>query len=673
MERLTIDFETRSHVDITKTNAWTYSEHPSTDVICLAWKHSEHDSEAWIAPMFIRDGDYYGDCHTRGTIPSSLEYWITQTDLPIFAHNVAFEISIWENVMRNVYGWPAIHRHRWQDTQALANYLSLPARLDVLAKVVGLEGKDPRGSRLITEYSKLYLKTAKTEIPHQDLQAWVKYCIQDVETEEACDDWMGELPAPEQVHYGQDLDMNLRGLRLDVPGIHHAIAVVEQRKTALANAFRNATGLNPTQRDAVLQWLRDKGANVENLQADYLEKYLEDEHVPDAAYEAIMLRMAHSKASVDKLYAMLRNVGKDGRARFQTRYHGAMTGRNTGAGMQPLNFPRTYEDFEPDMVVRDIGHESPELLDAVYGSAMEAVSKALRHYIVAEEGSRFIVADFVSIEALILAVLAGETWKVEAFRKREPIYERTADIVYGLPPGTVTKATHPDERQVGKICELASGYQGSVGAWRQFDKSERFTDDEVRGIVKKWRAGHPATKAFWGALETAAIEVVTLGGEIPVGEHLHVGVAGSFMYIEAPNGKRIWHAEPELVMAMPGWHNEKLDEECAAGVCHCRPTLQLQYKSWKAGGWRKVRTYGGMLAEHSCQFVSRELLRAAQTRVIHAGYPVVLTVYDEIVAELSYDAPGSVQEMVAIMEQPVDWAAGWPYRAEGWEGRRYKK
>ena len=660
MDRITLDFETRSGVDLTKSNPWTYAEDLNTSVICAAWKHSEDKQcGTWT---------YLDD-----STPQALVYWIRHTDLPIFAFNAAFEIAIWENIMVPRHGWPPIARSRWRDTQALANYLALPPSLDALCKVLKLPGKSSEGRRLISKYSKLHLKTAKHDIPPEDLRAFVEYCVRDVEQEEAVDEQMGELPDSEQSLFLEDLEINLRGLALDVPGLKSAQLVVKYRREELANAFREVTGLNPTQRGRFQQWLWDADAEVENMQSAYLTQYLEQEsyYAGTPIEHAIRLYAAYNKASVSKLDAMLRNVDSTGRARFQTRYHGANTGRNTGAGIQPLNLPRTYEDYEPDMVVRDIDMRDPEYLDAIYGDAVDCVSKALRHYIVAAPGHRFVVADFVSIEAVILAVLAGETWKVEAFHNREPIYERTADIVFGLPPGTVTKYTHPSERHVGKICELASGYQGSVGAWRKFDTSDRFTDEEVRAIVKKWRLGHPATVKLWRDLEMAAHVVVESNIRLDVGP-LRLGMAGSFLYMEAPNGKRIWYAQPELALAMPAWHNTKEEEDCAAGVCSCKPSMQVRYMSWKAGQWRPTFTYGGKLTENACQFVSRELLRVAQTRVMRAGYPVVLTVYDEMVAECP-DGFGSVEDMVRLMEMPVSWAEDWPYRADGWEGTRYKK
>ncbi len=164
--------------------------------------------------------------------------------------------------------------------------------------------------------------------------------------------------------------------------------------------------------------------------------------------------------------------------------------------------------MEPEQLVRDIMHRDAAWLDLVYGDAMDAVAKASRYWITAPEGRKIVAADYSSVEAIILACLAGEQWKVDAFARGEAIYERAAEKIHKLPPGTVTKETHPLERQDGKVCELAFGYQGALGAWLNFDSSERHTDVEIIIFCKAWRAEHPATVAFWRNLESAAIQAV---------------------------------------------------------------------------------------------------------------------------------------------------------------------
>lgn len=441
---VTLDFETRSFADLRRVGVWPYSQDVTTDVICLCYKIGDGPVCDWWP-------NQHGGYSYDGT-PDDLLPAVERGDL-FEAHNVAFEISIWKNVMVARYGWPDIPLHLWRDSMATASYFAMPPALDRLAKALGLPGKDPEGSKLITKYCKLHLKTAKREIPPEDFEKFLRYCRQDVVTEHACSEILGDLPDAEVPIFLLDLETNLRGLYLDQEGIAVAAKVVDDRAEALTTEFRALTGLNPTQGVKLLPWFAEHGVNVDNLQAETLEDLMEAGAIPAGpARRAVQIRLAINKASTKKLDAMARNCGSDGRARFQTRYHGASTGRSTGSGFQPLNLTRGFDGMDPDQLVRDIMYADASWLDCCYGDAMLAVSNASRYWITAQPGNVIYAGDFVSVEAVILACLAGETWKIEAFRRKDKIYEMTADKVYLLPPGTVTKKTHPQERQDGKTC-----------------------------------------------------------------------------------------------------------------------------------------------------------------------------------------------------------------------------
>ena len=51
---------------------------------------------------------------------------------------------------------------------------------------------------------------------------------------------------------------------------------------------------------------------------------------------------------------------------------------------------------------------------------------------------------------------------------------------------------HPMRKKVGKLAELASGYQGWVGAWKAFGADEFFSDDEIKEAILAWRAASPS-------------------------------------------------------------------------------------------------------------------------------------------------------------------------------------
>jgi DNA polymerase len=693
LRKVTVDVETKSDADLKKVGAWAYSEHPSTDLICVCYGiDCEPVQEWWPGKKLTGPQAWENPSRKYPQFPCDLYMAIT-LGYEVEAHNVAFEYSIWANILEPRYGWMMPFDHQWRDTMAVAAYYAMPQDLDKLSKVLGYAGKDPEGGRLITKYSKLHLKTAKDEIPIHDFIKFVDYCKHDVRLEQSIADELGDLPPQELKIFKLDQEINKRGIYLDEDSINDAIVIVEKRAAELEDEFYEITGLKPTQTDKVKAWLHEHGCPVENLQADYIEEVLDGDHfriTSNSARRALELRSKYNKASTKKLVAMLRQRGSDGRARFQVRYHGAATGRWTGTGFQPLNLSRGFEKLDPAQMIRDLRHRDPKWLDVMYGDAMEAVGKASRYHIRAEEGNYILAGDFVSIEAVLLSCLACEEWKVKAFRNKDPIYELMGCSIHNLPKEAVDlamrnrdafKEKYPAERFDGKTGELAFGYQGALGAWRKFDNSDRHTDESILEICRKWREKHPAIKAFWFALEKAAIRAVNKGEPVEVwteympDDHIPITFEpiGKFLAMRLPNGKRIWYRDPELRMAMPSWHRPGEFEDCANGTCDCEPRTQLTYMTKKEGQWRRVNTYGGKLAENATQATSREVLAPAMLRLEDAGYNIILSVYDEIVCEMPVGS-GSLEEFVSLMSaSPGEWADEWPIMVDAWEGARYKK
>jgi len=685
--RATVDFETKSEIDLPKCGAWAYSEHPSTDIICVGYAIDDGEVQTW----WPGKGD-----ESIHDLFSHIE-----KSHCVEAHNVAFERSLWQNVMIPRYGWPEVADDQWRDTMAVAQYYALPAALAKLSDVLGLGNKDPEGGRLITKYSKLHLKTAKKIIPdhewiewkemtaterkanpgskenggyfNEDFQKFVDYCVQDVELERKVSNRLGALPDAELAVFQLDQRINMRGLHLDLDGIATAREIVTSRTGELTTEFRELTGFGPSQTTKVTEWFIDNGLNLKNMQAVHLQEVYDAGDIPRGPTKrALEIRLQINKASTKKLDAMARQTGSDNRARFQTRYHGAATGRWTGSGFQPLNLNRGYAGIDPEQLVRDINRGDPEWLDLVYGDAMDAVAKATRHYITAAPGNKIITGDFASIEAIILSCLAGEAWKVNAFRKGVKIYEHMAEKIHSLPVGSVTKTTHPQERQDGKTGELAFGYQGALGAWLKFDNSGRHSDERIIEICQAWRAEHPAIVKFWGGLNEAAMKCVA--DTVPTKCHgIGFERVKEWLSLSLPNGKCLWYWQPEIRTAPNPWCNPKENEKCAEGVCGHQPWPNLTYMSMKEGRWQRVHTYGGKLAENICQAVSREILVPAMMRAEKAGYHVILSVYDEIVAEVPEDF-GSLEDFLGIMSGPLpEWCFNWPIGVDGWTGTRYRK
>lgn len=697
---ITIDFETRSEADLKKVGAYAYSENPSTDVLCVGWGNDVGEYNVWwpdhICPEYGTPDVEMVSTSEGGRMPKELYLAILNGEL-IEAHNMAFEWSIWKNILVPRYGWIMPYNHILRDTMAVAAYYALPLGLEQLSRALGYPGKDPEGSRLITKYSKLHLKTAKRDIPPEDFQKFLDYCVtgevSDVKLEQAISDELGDLPPQEQEIWQMHFEMNQRGLFLDLAGIENASAIVEARSAELVEEFKKITGFTPNQHQKVKDWFGEQGYELDNLQADYLWDILENgicgeedgDGIPvkGDARRAIEIRLANNKASTKKLDAMARQRGSDGRARFQTRYHGAATGRTTGTGFQPLNLNRGFgDDVSPDNLVADIAYRDGSWLDCLYDNAMDAVGKASRHWIMAEPKNKIIAGDFVSVEAVVLACVAREDWKIEIFRSGGPVYELMACKIHNLPQSEVDLAWNdkgafkkkwPDERQDGKTGELAFGYQGALNAWLKFDSSGRHSDEAIIGFCKGWRKEHPLVVDLWRNLQTNAILAVNNPGETYTYNDIGFEIVDEWLTMILPDGKRLWYRDPQIRVGMPQWHKPRENEDCADGTCDCRPVPKLTYMAQKEGRWRRVYTYGGKLTENAIQAISRQILFPAIKRLEAAGYTPILDVYDECVCEVPKDF-GTKHEFKELMAGPLpEFAANWPISVDAWAGERYKK
>lgn len=671
--RVVLDLETRSFANLGQVGVVNYAQHHTTEIICACWQ---------VFPP--------------GLPPDSIEEWAPARDstgslvnlfnaisanYDIEAHNYSFELSMWEHCAVPKYGFPPIRREQWRDTMAAACYYALPASLDALCRALKLEGKSPEGTRLISKYSKLYLKTAKQEIPHEDLEKFIAYCRHDVELEAYVGDLLGELPEREEQVFAIDQKINLRGLYLDAEGIEIAANIVDQITAELEEKFGEITGgLRTTLTQKVMAWAAEQGFPLKNLRAAYLEDLLEGDDLPRGpAREMIEIRTQLNKASTKKLDAMLRHRTADGRARWQSRYHGAATGRWTGAGFQPLNLVRSWEDADPETLVEQVKRGSASWLTMMYGDAMEAISKAGRHWITAAPGHRIMSADFVSIEAVILACLSGEAWKVEAFQRKEFIYGITGAFIHGLDPALAAnkkkfKDEYPVAAKDGKTLELACGYQGALNAWLKFDSSGRYDDATVLKYIKAWREKHPMTTALWQGLEDASLDAVSVKGKTTSYRDIGFEMVDEWLTMILPDGKRLWYRDPEIRQSWPHWHKPSENEACKEQVCKCRKGPKLFYKAMKTSQWATVSTYGGKLAENACQAVSRQYLIPSLVAVEKAGYPLIFSVYDELVVECP-DGHGSLEEFLSLVRDAPgrEWAKGWPIDVDGWSGQRYRK
>jgi DNA polymerase len=338
----------------------------------------------------------------------------------------------------------------------------------------------------------------------------------------------------------------------------------------------------------------------------------------------------------------------------------AATGRWVGEGFQPQNLKRpVVEDLNAAIAAVSTGDH--EQVRALYPRPLSVLGDCSRAMIVAASGHVLIGADFSSIESRVLACVAGEGWKLESYRRfdatRDPCdepYCTTACKIFGVPPGTYTKDS--PERNVGKICDLAFGYMGGLGAWRKFEP-DRFTDAEVENFKAEWRAAHPAIRNFWYAIDRAAWEAVHERGRVITCGPIAIKCTGGFLFVKLPSGRKLAYPYPRI----------RIEDERNQFVLFA-DNAAGQFKDCRNG----QGAYGGLWVENIVSGIARDLLAEAMLRLEAAGYPIVLHVHDELVAEVP-EGFGSTDEFSRLMTRRPAWMLELPVAAKAWSGQRYCK
>lgn len=714
---ITLDYETRSACDLKKAGAYRYAIDPTTSVLCLAWKFPEDDGVHLWHPA-------YPDAYTgkkaaplREHNPAGLEQLfdrIADGEL-VEAHNAFFERVIWRHVCVERMGWPDVPEESWRCSAAKAAAHAMPRKLEWLAKALGLGiEKDMEGNRLMMKLAKprrpklAELRAAGYDVPpkdkaaaeaariqfqqehghlwHEDvdeLRRLFDYCRQDVAVEEACSSQLRELSPAELKVWQVDQRINLRGVHIDREGAAKALALTaEQAKRADEEMAQLSDGDVPgcTKREVFRKWVVSQGLDLPNTQAETIDALVAENRAAPIMLRhiarALELWRMVNRTSTAKYRAMLTRICPDDRVRDLLLYHGASTGRWSGRGIQPQNFPRGSID---DMAAawEDIREFDLDVLLALYGDVMELLSSALRGAICAAPGRVLIASDYSAIEARGTFWVAGCEKGIQAFR----------DIDAGLMPGQdiytifasevlgrqITKADKFERQTTGKPGILGCGYQ--MGGPKLVDYSAsmsiELTEDQADDIVAGYRSTYPEVVQLWRDMNDAAILATKRG---PGAKVVKCGptrwaVRGRFLHCRLPNGRLLSYYLPRVsrkVVKVPARRGRDAYEFEAE---------HLSYMGMDSftHQWRRIGTYGGKLVENVVQALCRDLMAEAMVRIdSHGAYDIVLSVHDELVAEVD-EGVGDLDEFNALMEASEPWAHTMPVKAEGWTGRRYRK
>jgi len=670
MQKVHLDFETRSMEDVKTVGAWRYATDPSTSVLCLCYREAGAEE---VRTITKEEFEYYesGLFDFMSYDNDNIEHLIGLARNPYIrfvAHNSMFEYCIWNEILYKKLGFPPLNDFdRWECTASKAAAHALPRSLGECTHALHLsEEKDETGKRIMLQLSKPR-KPSKTDpsIWCNDagkFQTLYKYCAQDVVVEQAIDEALPSLSPFERKIWKLDQEINSRGVRIDTQALDIAISFTERFKTKLNKELCELTEgqVNKATEVAKLtRYLRNfvDEKELPSLNAAIVTEFLktcEDKKIK----RLLEIRQQAGKSSTSKLDRIKECMCFDNKVRNILVYHGTSTGRWAGSGIQVQNFPRGNKKYDIDSVIEVLKLNNYDAFCMIYPNVVDAISAALRGFLIADEGGDLIAADFSAIEARVVFWLSGAERGLKAFRNNEDIYCEFASEIYKR---KITKADK-DERQLGKTGVLGCGFQ--MGAKRFKAQVKTLTgldisEETAKLIVDTYRTTYPEVVAFWYLQEQAAVKAVKERGKTITAGPVKWMVYGQFLYCRLPSGRLIAYADPQTAPIETSWGEIK---------------EQLTFMAVNATTkkWERQHTYGGSLTENIVQGTARDLMAYGMLNLEKAGYKIKWTVHDEVIASVPKDE-GNVKEFETLLAATPDWAKGCPVKAEGWRGVRYRK
>ena len=628
---LWVDFETRSACDLKVAGVYNYAQHGTTEVLCMSYAFDDEDVQTWLPdqPFPQQVADHKG---------------------LIYAHNAAFERLIFWYVLQQNY---SLEQFYCTAAQARAN--CAPGSLEDVGRFAGASmKKDHRGAQLIRKMS----VPPYEESPELTAEM-VAYCEQDVRAMRAISKAMRPLSVVELCDYHVNERINDRGVLVDVELCRAAVKYASTELVEIQDIVAEVTNgeitsvRSPKMRDWVFERVADEARKLMQkdgkVSIDKTVRFnlLNCDGVPPDVQEVIQCADDLWASSVAK-FSRLAQLSDEEDRRVRGAFvfaGGSATGRASSYGAQVHNFTRkcaeTPEDVRRSMVR---GHA----IVPRFGKRVTDVLKGmLRPALIPAKGKHLVVADWAAIEARVNPWLSGKgDAKLALFASGEDVYKVNAAATFGVPVAAVTK----DQRQIGKVQELACGFAGGVGAFAAMGRVYGITlpESDARRMVDGWRRANPWSVPYWQDLESAYTRAMRNKGK-------EFG-AGRVTYMF--DGQHLWYALPSgRVLCYP---YARLESE---GITYAKA-------AWKpaadATEWPRARLWKGLACENITQAVANDLLRHSLRQL----EDVVLHVHDEIVLETATPDPDALR---SIMCTPPDWAKGLPLDAEVSIMERYGK
>ena len=645
---LGIDLETYSDVDLGNCGVYRYVE---GDFHILLFAYAFDDDPVQIIDLACGE-----------ELPQEVVDAIFDPDIIKVAWNAQFE----RTCLSHYFG-TQLSPDSWRCSMVHAASLALPLKLKTAAEVMKTgEQKDRAGEDLI-KYFSVPCKPTKTNggrtrnLPEHAPEKWQMfkdYCLQDVRTERDIRKRLEQFPLldHEWDFYHMDQRINDRGILIDRNLVEQAITCDLMLSDEMTKRAYALTGLeNPNSVSQLKGWLEERGIPVDSLGKKDVAALITDLDKNSADQEALdmmKLRLQMAKSSVKKYQAADRYICRDGRAHGLFQFSGAnRTQRWAGRGIQLQNLPQNHiSTLDEARELLKMG--CFDMLEVIYGNTPDILSQLLRTMLIAKPGHQFIVADFSAIEARVLAWLAGEQWRIEAFNRGDDIYCASASQMFGVP--VVKHGVNGELRQKGKVAELACGYGGASGALISMGALDMgLTEDELPGLIDDWRNSNPHIVQFWWDVERAAVDTIKDRQDRKVGR---VGFQfySNTLWLVLPSGRKLAYIKPKMLPNRFG-------------------RMAVTYEGLGQNNkWGRGETYSGKLVENITQATARDLLAEAMWRMEKAGMDIVGHVHDEVILEVPTGSV-TVDEVVRIMSINPAWADGLPLNAAGYSGFYYFK
>lgn len=693
-------------------------------------KHGTHayaeKVEVMVVTWAVDDGAVgTWDRTTGAPMPDELDFALDEADEYWWQNGGMFDRPVLLHAFPEMF--ERMPEERWRDTIVQAYEHSLPGSLDLLCAIMGVphdQAKAKDGKTLIQlfckprpAYSELRRATRKTH--PEEWARFLAYAGSDITAMRAIHAKMPKWNYPnnrsELALWHLDQRINMRGMQMDMDLARAAVAATDLAKRELKDRTVDLTDgavQSATQRDKMLAFLlAEHGIDLPDLKKSTLERRIADPDLPDALRELLVIRLEATMTSTSKYQTLLRGVSSDGRLRGTQQFCGAnRTGRVAHRLYQPGNMPRP----DVELMARELGVPKLEdgdaerytamgidalktgCADQLFTNVMGLAANVVRGSIVAAAGKRLVVSDLSNIEGRVAAWLAGEQWKLQAFRKYDDgtgvdLYILAYARSFGVTIESVTKAM----RQLGKVQELALGYEGGVGAFVTFTMTYKVELEAIRAAVfasldtvdpevvreargmwdwavkqkrtlglesdvfiacdilkRLWRAAHPQISSYWGELKDAAVQAICSPGTTVRARKIVMRRDANWLRVQLPSRRQLCYIAPQV--------NEKGDISYMGVNQYTRK-------------WQRVKTYGGKLFENICQAGARDILFYNMPRVEDAGYQIVLSVHDELLTEAPDTDDYNDLYLSELISTVPDWAEGLPLSAGGFTGYRYRK